>query len=211
MKTKRGLDGYPANLLVDGRRVLVVGAGRIAARKIEGLLRAGAEVHVVAPDLCDAVRQLVDRGEITVDVRPFVEADLDGAWLAITATSDPLVNKAVAAGGEERHLFVNSADDPENCSYTLPAVVRRGSIVMTVSTGGRSPALAAWLKERVEDELGPEFETLLELLANAREEMRGDGQPTEDANWRGAIDSGMLELIRAGKLDEAKEKLRTCL
>jgi siroheme synthase (precorrin-2 oxidase/ferrochelatase) len=91
------------------------------------------------------------------------------------------------------------------------SVLRRGDLVVTVGTGGRSPALAAWLRERLTQELGPEYETLLELLAEAREGFRADGRSSEDADWRRALDSGMLELIRAGRVPEAKELLRTCL
>jgi siroheme synthase (precorrin-2 oxidase/ferrochelatase) len=91
------------------------------------------------------------------------------------------------------------------------SVIRRGDLVVTVGTGGRSPALAAWLKERITAELGPEYETLVELLSEAREAMRADGRSTEDADWKRALDSGMLDLIRAGRVADAKELLRSCL
>jgi siroheme synthase-like protein len=206
-----GLSGYPVNLLVAGRRCVVVGAGRIAARKIEALLDAGAVVHVVAPELGDEVRPWLEAGRLTADARPFDPADLDGAWLATAATSEPAVNRAVFEAGEARRVWVNAADDPANCSVTLMSVVRRGDLVVTVGTGGRSPALAAWLRERLTRELGPEYGTLLEMLAEAREAMRAAGRSSEDADWRRALDSGMLDLIRAGRLPEAKELLRTCL
>jgi siroheme synthase-like protein len=211
-KTDRAaLTGYPVNLLVRGRRCVVVGAGRIAARKIEALLDAGAEVHVVAPRVGDEVRAWRDAGRVTVSERDFAPADLDGAWLATAATDDAVANRAVFDAGEARHVWVNSADDPDNCSFTLMSVVRRGDLVVTIGTAGRSPALAAWLKRRLDAELGPEFETLLELLSEAREEMRAGGRSSEDADWQRALDSGMLDLIRAGKLGEAKELLRSCL
>jgi siroheme synthase-like protein len=208
---RHALQGYPVNLLVRGRRCLVVGAGRIAARKIDALLAAGAHVAVVAPRLGDEVRNWRDAGRITVLERGFDPADLDDAWLATTATDDPDVNRAVFEAGEQRRVWVNSADDPRNCSFTLMSVVRRGDVVVTVGTGGRSPALAAWLRRRLDDDLGPEYETLLELLAEAREEMRADGRSSEDADWNRALDSGMLDLIRAGRLGDAKELLRSCL
>lgn len=205
------LVGYPVNLLVTGRRCVVVGAGRIAARKIESLLDAGAEVSVVAPEVGDPVRAWAAEGRIQLIVRPFADADVDGAWLVVTATADPEVNRAVFAAGEARHIFVNSADDPANCSFTLMSVVRRGDIVVTIGTNGRSPALATYLKDHVRDEMGPEYEILLELLSEAREEMRSAGRSSEDADWRAAIDSGILELIREGRESEAREQLRSCL
>ncbi|HUF84438.1 MAG TPA: bifunctional precorrin-2 dehydrogenase/sirohydrochlorin ferrochelatase [Acidimicrobiia bacterium] len=205
------LTGYPVNLIVRGRRCVVVGAGRVAARKIDALLEAGAEVHVIAPKLGDDVAAWRDAGRVTVDEREFDASDLDGAWLATTATDEPAVNRAVLEAGDARRVWVNSADDPGNCSFTLMSVVRRGDVVMTIGTGGRSPALAAWLKERTAAELGPEYETLVTLLAEAREELRASGRSTEEADWNRALDSGMLDLIRAGKVGEAKELLRSCL
>ena len=209
--TQRSLLGYPVNLVVSGRRCVVVGAGRIAARKVDGLLAAGADVHVVAPRLGDQVRTMRDEGRVTVAERAFEPADLDGAWLATAATDDAAVNHAVFEAGEGRGVWVNAADDPDNCSFTLMSVIRRGDVVVTVGTGGRSPALAAWLKERIAAEIGPEYETLVELLADAREGMQADGRSTEDADWKRALDSGMLDLIRAGRVDDAKELLRSCL
>jgi len=209
--TRQSLLGYPANLIVAGRRCVVVGAGRIAARKIDALVAAGADVHVVAPVLDDRVRAWRDEQRITVDERSFEPSDLDDAWLATAATDDTAVNHAVFEAGSDRRVWVNSADDPDNCSFTLMSVIRRGDLVVTVGTGGRSPALAAWMKERLTAELGPEYETLLELLSEAREAMRAEGRSTEDADWKRALDSGMLELVRAGRVNEAKELLRSCL
>jgi siroheme synthase-like protein len=199
------------NLVVAGRRCVVVGGGRIAARKVDGLLAADAEVHVVAPRLGDQVRAWRDEGRITVDERAFRPDDVDGAWLATAATDDHSVNRAVYEAGDERGVWVNSADDPDNCSFTLMSVIRRGDLVVTVGTGGRSPALATWLKERITAELGPEYETLVQLLSDARDAMQADGRSTEDADWKRALDSGMLDLIRAGRVDDAKELLRSCL
>jgi siroheme synthase-like protein len=209
--TRRSLLGYPVNLVVAGRRCVVVGGGRIAARKVDGLLAADAEVHVVAPRLGDQMCTRRDEGRITVEERAFRPDDLDGAWLATAATDDHAVNHAVYEAGDERGVWVNSADDPDNCSFTLMSVIRRGDLVVTVGTGGRSPALATWLKERITAELGPEYETLVQLLSDARDAMQADGRSTEDADWKRALDSGMLDLIRAGRVDDAKELLRSCL
>ena len=209
--TRAAITGYPANLVVDGRRCVVVGAGRIAARKIEALLDAGADVHVVAPEVGDDVRAWAADGRVHLDPRPFEPSDLDGAWLATTATGVADVDRAVFEAGEARRVWVNSADDPANCSFTLMSVIRRGDLVVTIGTGGRSPALAAWLRRRFGDELGPEYETLLDLLAEAREEVRATGRSSEEPDWQQALDSGMLDLIRAGRTDDAKEMLRACL
>lgn len=203
--------GFPVNLVLRGRRVVVVGAGRIAARKVASLLEAGAEVEVVAPQVGTAIAALAEAARVRVVQRAFEPADLDGAWLVIAATNDSSVNGDVFAAGEARHVFVNAADDPSSCSATLMSVVRRGELQISIGTGGRSPALATWLKTRLEGEFGPEYETLLDLLSAEREEMREKGRSSEDADWQTALNSGILELIRAGKVHEAKERLRACL
>jgi siroheme synthase-like protein len=121
------------------------------------------------------------------------------------------VNGAVAEAGEARRIFVNSADDPAHCSFTLMSVVRQGDVVVTIGTGGRSPALATYLKEHVTRELGPEWGVLLELLSEERERLRAGGTSSEAVDWNRALDSGMLDLIRAGRVAQAKELLRACL
>ena len=206
-----GLVGYPVNLLVAGRRCVVVGAGRVAARKVAGLLDAGAVVHIVAPVVGPEVAGWRDTGRVTVDERPFRPGDLDGAWLATTATPDPAVNAAVYEAGEARRVFVNAADDPAHCSFTLMSVVRQGDLVVTIGTGGRSPALATYLKDHVATEMGPEWGVLLDLLADEREQARATGVSTETLDWRQALDSGILDLVRTGRVAQAKELLRACL
>ena len=206
-----GLAGLPANLLVRGRRVVVVGGGRIAARKIAPLLDLGAVVEVVAPEPGDEVRAWADAGRLVLHRRGFAPDDLRDAWLAFTATDDPTVNAAVHTAAEAARVWVNSADDPANCSFTLMSVIRRADLVVTVGTGGRSPALAAHLRRVWEDELGPEYETLLDLLSEAREELRASGRSSEDADWQRAFDDGIVELVRDGRIDDARELLKTCL
>ncbi len=206
-----GLAGLPANLLVRGRRVVVVGAGRIAARKIEPLLELGASVVVVAPDVGAEVRAWADAGRCELAEREFRAGDLEGAWLAFTATGDPGVNAAVHAAAEQARVWVNSADDPRHCSFTLMSVIRRSDLVVAIGTGGRSPALAAHLRRLLNEELGPEYEVLLELLAEAREGLRAAGRSTEHADWQRVFDSGIVDLVRAGRVAEAKELLNTCL
>ena len=164
---------YPVNLNVAARRCLVVGGGRVAARKAAGLAACGAEVHVIAPEISDELRSLAG---VTVEERAYASGDVAGYRLVITATDDPVVNAEVYADGETAGVWVNSADDPEHCSFTLPAVVRRGPLTVAVSTSGRSPALASWLRTRLADEIGPEYEVLLALLSTARERVRATGR-----------------------------------
>jgi precorrin-2 dehydrogenase/sirohydrochlorin ferrochelatase len=199
---------YPVNLVLDGRDCLVVGGGTVALRKVEGLLACGARVRVVAPRIRRELREL---SSVLCDERPWKPEDMDGAWLVIAATDDPAVNRAVYETGERSGIWVNGADDPANCAFTLPSVVRRGDLQLTVSTGGRSPALATWLRRRLEGEIGPEYAVLLDLLAGEREGLKAAGRSTEGLDWNSALDSDMLGLIRTGDLTSARERLQTCL
>ncbi|MDQ6910121.1 MAG: bifunctional precorrin-2 dehydrogenase/sirohydrochlorin ferrochelatase [Actinomycetota bacterium] len=198
---------YPVNLLLDGRRCLVVGGGEVAARKAQGLLDCGGQVHVVAPRIGDAIRADV---RLTWDERPYRSSDLEGCWLVIAATDRSDVNRSVYVDGDAAGVWVNGADDPQHCSFTLPSVVRRGDLMLTVSTGGRSPAVATWIRRRLEDEIGPEYEVLLDLVSSRRQAIKASGGSTEDVDWHRALDSDVLGLIRTGDLDQARERIESC-
>ncbi len=200
---------YPVNLCLTGRSVLVVGGGRIALRKVEGLRVAGARVHVVAPHVDEAIQAM---GEgVSWEERPYRRGEAGQYRLVITATGDVSVAQEVYDDAEAAGVWVNSADDPDRCSFTLPAVIRRGPLVVAVSTGGHSPALASWLRARLESELGPEYEILLQLLADARATVQAEGRSTEGLAWQSALDSDMLALIRGGRIREARDHLLACL
>jgi precorrin-2 dehydrogenase/sirohydrochlorin ferrochelatase len=198
---------YPVNLRLAGRRVLVVGGGSVAVGKVEGLLAAGAVVHVVAPQVSAALRAL----PVTLHERPYERGELASYRLAVACTDDWEVNQAVFDDGEAARVWVNAADDPERCSYTLPARLERGRVLVTVSTGGASPALAAWLRDELAGVVGPEHGELLEVVARLRSEMAMSGVTRSAADWRSALDSGMLDLVRNGQTVLAEQRLRAAL
>jgi precorrin-2 dehydrogenase / sirohydrochlorin ferrochelatase len=199
---------YPVNLVVDGVDCLVVGGGPIAARKAGGLRDCGARVHAVAPSVGPELRGL---DGVTWEERAYVPGDVAGYRLVMAATDDPAVNAQVYADATAAGIWVNSADDPAHCSFTLPSVARRGPLTVAVSTGGHSPALAVWLRRHVDTEMGAEYETLVELLSTERERVRSEGRSTESLDWQKALDSDMLALIRAGQVQQARERLQACL
>jgi len=163
---------------------------------------------VVAPAVNEEIRR---EPGVMWEERAYQRADLEGQRLVIAAADDTTVNAAVFGDAEAAGLWVNGADDPAHCSFTLPSVVRRGALQVTVSTGGRSPGLARWWRELLESEIGPEYEVLLDLLADERQSIRATGRSTEDLDWQSALDSDMLALIRSGDVIQARERLRTCL
>jgi siroheme synthase-like protein len=197
---------YPVNLVLEGKPVLVVGAGRVATGKVRRLLDAGADVTVVAPEVDDAIAAL----PVRIERRPYERGEVAWYRVVVTATGTE-VDGQVFADGEAAGVWVNAADDPAHCSFTLPAVARRGAIQVAVSTGGSSPAMASWLRARFEDELDEAYDTLLQLLHDEREALRSTGTPTEGLAWREALDSGLLDLVRQGRIVEARERLQACL
>src|SRR4029077_13232804 len=139
----------PLFLNLTGRRVLLVGGGPVAAAKLQQLLAASAEVHVVAPDVVEEIERTGAAWGVVIDRRPFVPGDLEGAWLVVAAAT-PEVNREVAAAAESRRIFVNAVDDPANGSAFLSGTLRRGGVTIAVSTGGDAPALTALLREALD-------------------------------------------------------------
>jgi precorrin-2 dehydrogenase/sirohydrochlorin ferrochelatase len=199
---------YPVNLLLSGRPALVVGGGTVAAGKAAELVECGAAVTVVAPDIGDDMAAL---SGVEIARRPYEVGEAAGYAIVIAATDDPEVNRQVYLDATEHRALVNSVDDPENCTFTTPARVRQGSLLVTVSTQGRSPAVATWLRRQLESRFGPEYGVLVDMVAEERDAIRAQGRSTMDLDWQGALESGMLELIREGRLAEAKERLQACL
>jgi len=205
-----GVDGplYPVGLVVKGRRCLVVGGGRVAARKIEGLLLCGASVTVVAPQVHEAVEELAAAGAIEaidefplhVQLRPYRGGEAADYLLVVAATGDPAVDDAVHRDAAGAGVWVNVADDAGRCSFVLPAVARDGTVTVAVSTGGASPALARWLRDRVVEALGPGMGTLAALLEEGRRRVHDRGGSTEAIDWMALLDGPLPELLLVGSL-----------
>ena len=166
---------YPLFLKLRGRRVLLVGAGPVAASKLGGLLAAGADVTVVAPEVCAAIR---DAG-VRVEQREFDESDLDAAWYVVAAAPRE-VNARVARAADTRHLFVNAVDDPPNATAYLGGVVRRDGVTIAISTSGEAPALAGLLREGVDALLPPELDRWMDASRQARHDWKSHGVPMEE-------------------------------
>jgi precorrin-2 dehydrogenase/sirohydrochlorin ferrochelatase len=187
-----------------GRRCVVVGGGTVARRKVEGLLEAGARVDVVAPEVSE-----MPSGVVVIQ-RSFLPQDLDGALLAIAATDRPEVNAVVAREAEARGVLVNVVDAPEQCTFILPAVVRRGALQIAVSTGGASPTFARQLRQEFEAQFGPEYGELVELLGALRRAWEaplrdaGLAQHARRALWESVLALPLLSLLQAGRHEQAR-------
>lgn len=183
---------YPVALDLHGVTVLVVGAGPIATRKVEGLAAAGAVVHVVAPEVSAEMETAVLDGQVArLRMRSYEPADLDGVKLVVTATGVPPVDAAVAADATAAGVWVNAADQPDDCTFILPAVTRNGPITISVSTDGASPALAGRLRDLAAELLTDDVVELASRLASERAAIKAGGGSTEAHDWRPTIDAAL--------------------
>ena len=170
---------FPMFLKLEDRDCVVVGAGTIGEPKIRSLLVAGAKVRVIAPQARPAVAEWARLGVLRWEAREFRTEDLDGAFLAVAATSLPEVNDAVFREARSRGVLCNAVDDPERCDFYYGALVRRGNLQVAISTGGHSPALAQRLRKDLEASISPEYAGWLERLGKIRRRMMADHIPVE--------------------------------
>ncbi|MHB8835787.1 MAG: precorrin-2 dehydrogenase/sirohydrochlorin ferrochelatase family protein [Candidatus Methylomirabilia bacterium] len=203
---------FPLFMDLAGRPCLVVGAGAVAARKARSLFDCGARVTVVGVRPVAAFRALERRGVVVRD-RRFRASDVGRQVLIIAATDDRAVNAAVAAAARRKRIPVNAVDDPEHCSFIVPAVVTRGDLTVAISTGGRSPVAARLVKELISGVLGDEYAALVRLLGAHRGRMKDAvaGQGSRARAWQRMIDAGVLEALRRGDRKGAAETVRRCL
>jgi len=198
---------YPIFLDMAGRPCLVIGGGAVAERKVEGLLKAGAAVTVISPRLSARLEALAAEGRIRHLGRPYHPGDLAGYQLALVATDAEGVNAAAAREGREGNVWVNAADDPAHCDFILPAVVRRGELVVAVATGGSSPALSRAIREELEAYLTDDYAALARIVAEVRGELRRQARSPDPETWRRALDGDLRRLVARGRLEEAKARL----
>ncbi|HEX9023135.1 MAG TPA: bifunctional precorrin-2 dehydrogenase/sirohydrochlorin ferrochelatase [Geobacteraceae bacterium] len=161
----------PINLDIRGKPVIIVGGGSVATRKCLALLSAGARVTVIAPALTASLSQCVQRGEVIHLPRNYAKGDLSGAFLVFAAANSRAVNRAVARAAKELGIPVDIADAPDTGDFVSPAYLSRGDLLITVSTGGRSPALAGRIRRELEDRYGPEYAMVLRLMGKVREKL----------------------------------------
>ena len=173
---------FPIFVKLEGRLVVVVGGGEIAAGKIEGLLRAGARVRVIAPEVHVAFAEPIRNRKIEWVPRKFQAGDISDATLVIAATSAAGVNASVFREAEARGVLCNAVDDIENCHFYYGSIVQRGDLQIAISTNGKSPALAQRLRQELEQQFGPEYEVWLEWLGAARELLRASDGGRTDSN-----------------------------
>ena len=197
----------------DGRILLNCHAGC----SLDAILAAkGLKVADLFPDKPRAKRsitvaEIAEDPDVRWHQRPYRRGEVASYRLAITATDDPAVNRQVARDGDAANVLVNSADDPANCSFILPAVVRRGDLQLTVSTNGRSPAFAAWARRRLEQLFTDTHARVLDILSDVRDEAKAVRGTSEIAGWDDAIDDELFALVESGEVEAARARVRAAL
>ena len=205
---------YPAFVDIEDQPCLVVGGGEIAAEKAAALLDCGGVVTVISPDLTDELRDRTDRGELRWTARRYEPGDVHGFRLVISATDSTEANERVYRDAEAEGILVNVVDVPPLCRYIVPSIVRQGDLCIAISTGGKSPALAKKIRGQLEAAFGTEYAVLLDLLGQYRPRMKArypEEIETRARLWTSLVDSDILDLIREGRADEARDRVESCI
>jgi precorrin-2 dehydrogenase/sirohydrochlorin ferrochelatase len=200
---------FPIYLKLARRRCLVVGAGRIGEEKIEGLLRADADVTVVAPHATSRIQSLARDGKLRWEKRKFRSSDLRGVFVIVAATSTPKLHEQIYKQAQRRGILCNVVDDPPHCDFYYASVVRRGSLQFAISTSGQSPALAQRLRHKLEEQFGSEYELWIEELGAARERLFAKKMDPERRRLilhRLASQQAFEEFVRRQKRVESKRE-----
>ena len=201
----------PITLDLAGRLCVVVGGGEVAGRKVRDALAAGGRARVVSPETVPELDALAAEGRIELRRARFSPECLKGAALAFVATDDEAVNEAAARAAKEAGIWVNVADRPALCDFHVPATVRRGDLLIAVSTSGKSPALAARVRRALEREFGPEYERLIAVLGELRETVArraGLSQKERHAIYERVLDSDVLLFLKQGRGEDAARLAR---
>jgi len=204
---------YSISIDLDNRKCVVIGGGMVAERKVETFLEFGAAVAVVSPELTPRLRELVDQGKIEYAAEAYQPGHLEGAFLAVAATDDRDINTAVFAEAQQSGILINVVDVPELCTFYMPATVRRGDLVISVSTSGRSPAMARRIREEIESRFGEEYGELAEILGDMRDEIKARYPDIADRNraYVRILDSDALSLLAIGRKEEAVKRAHECI
>ena len=204
---------FPVFFDLHGKRVLVVGGGDVAARKVSLLFRAGAEVQVISPELCESLQNRVANGEVSHEARSFEEADIDACVLIVAGTDDQAVNKRVSELAHAKCIPVNVVDQPALCSFIVPSIIDRSPVQVAVSTGGASPVLARLLRARLETIIPSAYGRLASLMNEFRGKVKSKlaDEGKRRRFWEDVAQGSIAELIFSGKEEAAREAMHTAV
>ena len=199
---------YPLNLNIENKNCVVIGGGKVAFRKIRDLLEAGATVKVTAPEICADVEELFQRGEISWTREKFSEELLGDEIILIAATDNPEVNRQAAAAARTKKILVNVVEGADG-NFNVPSKIRRGELLLTISTGTNSPAFSKFVREMLESELGENFGAGLEIISARRREVKKllPNPQVRKIFWQKFLTREIWELLKLGAFDKLEKKL----
>jgi precorrin-2 dehydrogenase / sirohydrochlorin ferrochelatase len=198
---------YPIYVQLNGQPCVVIGGGKLAEGKVDGLLAGNAKVKIIASVLTPQLHNLVQQNQIEYIAREYQQGDLTGAFMVICATNRSEINQQVWEEANANRQLVNVVDDIPHCNFIAPAILRKGALTIAISTAGHAPALAVRLKERLNREIGPEYERFLELAGKLREPLARHipDFETRKALWYEIVDSNILDVLADGDETAARK------
>ena len=194
---------YPVYLNLAGKRCVILGGGTIAQGKIAALRDAGARITVISPEATDGIKRAAQRGDVAFEQREYQVGDLEGAFIAVAATNVWHVNRQIYEEAEERGVLLNVVDDPDQCTFIAPSIVRRDPITLAVSTGGASPALARKMRETLAEAPALKWADLAGALGRARRVIKEKRTVIDPTRWQCVITEDLLKLVQDGHEDRA--------
>ncbi|MGS0764140.1 precorrin-2 dehydrogenase/sirohydrochlorin ferrochelatase family protein [Syntrophomonas curvata] len=204
---------FPIFINLAGKNCLVIGGGQVAERKVENLFSYDANIMVISPEAGENMRRWFNQGLIDWQAREFIDSDLDHVFLVFVATNDVLVNRGIVEQCRQRGILVNAVDDPPNCDFYVPAVVRRNSLVVGISTEGKSPMFARKLREQLEELIGEEYGQFVDILGEQRDYIKQviPDIETRKKVFQALVDSDILDLLKLGDGERVKERMEECM
>ncbi len=204
---------FPIFLDIENQKVIIVGGGEVAERKIRNLLIYGCRIYMISPHLTPHLQQLVAKGKIRHVSYESLGTFMNDALMVIVATDDPEVNSQIASQTKEHGLLVNVVDQPGDCNFIMPSIVKRGDLQIAISTAGKSPALAKKIRKEMEVMFGPEYGSLIELLGIIRIKLLSRGQPSAKNKiiFQKLVDSNLLQLIKEGNWNGVRATIKSIL
>lgn len=204
---------YPVNLDIRNQLCLVVGGGVVAKRKVEALMPCKPQIVVISPELCSGLAECVEREQVKWKQRKYRVGDLAGAKLVFAATDSCLTQQEIVKEAKTADILVNVITDPGSCSFQVPAMFRQRDLLITVATGGASPALAARIRKELEVQYGEEYGLLLRLMAVVRKQIvaSSDDQERHKLLFEKLLNSDILALIKTANWPQLRVTLRAVL
>ena len=202
---------YPINLNVENKKCFVVGGGKVAARKISGLLDSGAKVEVISPEVCEEILHLAAQKKITLIQEKYSAEKISTGMILIAATNDFELNKKILRDGRNKNFLVNVVEGESD--FNVPSKVERGDFLLTISTGGNSPAFSKFVRENLDQEFSADFGEGLKIISQKRQEVKKLLQNHEDRKnfWRRILTPELWQLLKKGELEKVEEIIKNAV